>query len=49
MGVHVGKRAGYKKAIVTIATDASQIKLHPETKRKISDYKTSIEFFEGMR
>jgi len=49
MGVHIGKRAGYKKAIVTIATDISQIKLHPNTKRKTSDYKTSIEFFEGMR
>lgn len=48
-GVHVGKRSGYKKAIVTIATDSSQIKLHPGTKKKLSDYKTSIEFFEGTR
>lgn len=49
MGVHVGKRSGYKKAIITIATDAAQIKLHPNSKKKVSDYKTSIEFFEGMR
>ncbi len=49
MGVHTGKRSGYKKAIVTIATESSQIKLHPGNKKKVSDYKTSIEFFEGMR
>lgn len=49
LGVHTGKRAGFKKAIVTIATDVSQIKLHPDSKKKVSDYKTSIEFFDGVR
>lgn len=49
LGVHTGKRAGFKKAIVTIATDASQIKLHPNSTKKVSDYKTSIEFFDGVR
>lgn len=49
MGVHTGRRSGYKKAIVTIATNTEQIKLHPANKKKISEYKTSIEFFEGMR
>lgn len=49
MGKHEGKRSGYKKAIISIATDSSQIKLHPGNTKKVSDYKTSIEFFEGMR
>ena len=49
MGKNEGKRSGVKKAIITIAIDASQIKLHPGNKKKVSDYKTSIEFFEGMR
>lgn len=49
LGVHTGKRSGYKKAIVTIAMDAAQIKLHPNSTKKISDYKTTIEFFDGVR
>lgn len=49
MGVHVGKVSGYKKAVITIATDSSQIRIHPGSTKKLSDYKTSIEFFEGMR
>lgn len=49
MGVHIGKRAAFKKAIVTIATEKEQIILHPSSNKKIKDFKLSIELFDGMQ